>query len=65
MSELAVSLLRLSYLLALWLCVFAALAVVRRDTYGTRILRREPGASSLRRGRRQRVAAPPVPTPLR
>ncbi|MDR1151562.1 MAG: FHA domain-containing protein [Bifidobacteriaceae bacterium] len=63
MSELAVSLLRLSYLLALWLCVFAALGVLRRDTYGTKILRREPGATSLRRGRRRRVAAPPVAPP--
>jgi hypothetical protein len=65
MSELAVSLLRLSYLLLLWLFVFAALGVLRRDTYGTKIVRREPGAASLRRGRRQRVIAPIVPASAR
>ncbi|MDR0432013.1 MAG: FHA domain-containing protein [Bifidobacteriaceae bacterium] len=59
MSELAVSLLRLSYLLALWLFVFAALGVLRRDTYGTKILRRAAGAMSL--VRKRRVVAPPVP----
>jgi hypothetical protein len=63
MSELAVSLLRLSYLALLWLFVLAALAVLRRDTYGTKILRREANPASLRRGRRKRVAAPPVPIP--
>jgi hypothetical protein len=61
MSELAVSLLRLSYLLLLWLFVLAALAVLRRDTYGTKILRRGVGAAALRRGRRQRVTAPAIP----
>jgi hypothetical protein len=63
MSELAVSLLRLSYLLALWLFVLAGLMVLRRDTYGTKIVRREPTASSLRRGRRRRVSAPAPSSP--
>ncbi|MDR1295554.1 MAG: FHA domain-containing protein [Bifidobacteriaceae bacterium] len=58
MSELAVSLLRLSYLLALWFFVFAALAVLRRDTYGTKIVRRDAATESPRRGRLRRVGTP-------
>ncbi|MDR3201948.1 MAG: FHA domain-containing protein [Bifidobacteriaceae bacterium] len=61
MSELAVSLLRLSYLLALWLFVLAVVTVLRRDIYGTRITRRDPGRATRRgSGRRARVAAPAV-----
>jgi hypothetical protein len=49
-SELAVTLLRLGYLVVLWLFVLAAIGVLRRDLYGTRIVRR------LRRS-----GAPPLP----
>lgn len=45
MSELTITLLRLGYLVLLWLFVLAAIGVLRRDLYGTRIvrrLRREP-----------------------
>jgi hypothetical protein len=53
MGELSVSLLRLGYLLGLWLFVLAALATLRRDIYGTTIRRRDPAArrSGKRRGR--------------
>lgn len=40
MSELTVALLRLGYLAALWLLVLAAITVLRRDLYGTKITRR-------------------------
>ncbi len=40
MSELTVGLLRLGYLALLWLMVLSAVAVLRRDLYGTRIVAR-------------------------
>ncbi|GGC01407.1 FHA domain-containing protein FhaB/FipA [Cellulomonas carbonis] len=52
MSELTVTLLRLGYLLLLWLFVLAAIGVLRRDLYGTRIVRRL-----------RRTPGPPVATP--
>lgn len=44
MSELTVTLLRLGYLVLLWVFVLTAIGVLRRDLYGTRIVsRRRPG----------------------
>lgn len=40
MSELLISLLRFGYLVALWLLVLAAVAVLRQDIFGTRVVRR-------------------------
>ncbi len=40
MSELAVTLLRLGYLVLLWVFVLSAIGVLRRDLYGTRIVPR-------------------------
>jgi pSer/pThr/pTyr-binding forkhead associated (FHA) protein len=40
MSELAVTLLRLGYLVLLWVFVLSAIGVLRRDLYGTRIVSR-------------------------
>jgi len=57
MSELAVTLLRLGYLLLLWVFVLSAIGVLRRDLYGTRILNRR----QLRAERR--AAEPPAATP--
>jgi hypothetical protein len=54
LSELAVTLLRLSYLVLLWLFLIAVLFVLRRDIYGTRITRR-----ASRRDRRLAYAAAP------
>ncbi|WP_029291369.1 FHA domain-containing protein [Cellulomonas sp. HZM] len=57
MSELTITLLRLGYLALLWLLVLSAIAVLRRDLYGTRITDR-------RTRRRATVAAegpPPAP----
>jgi FHA domain len=42
MSELTLTLLRLGFLALLWLLVFSILAVLRRDLFGTRIVRRTP-----------------------
>ena len=60
MSELTITLLRLGYLVLLWVFVLAAISVLRRDLYGTRIVSRR-----LRRtgqpARRPRTA--PVPPP--
>lgn len=53
MSELTVTLLRLGYLVVLWLFVLATVGVLRRDLYGTKIvrrLRREPAAGARRTG---------------
>jgi hypothetical protein len=60
MGELSVSLLRLGYLLVLWLFVLAALATLRRDIYGTTIRRRDasPTSRPSRSQRRARIAAP-------
>jgi len=53
MSELTVGLLRLGYLALLWLLVLSAIAVLRRDLYGTRIVarRRAKGAGPAPAGR--------------
>ncbi|NTW39931.1 MAG: FHA domain-containing protein [Cellulomonadaceae bacterium] len=40
MSELTITLLRLGYLVLLWLFVLSAIGVLRRDIYGTRIVNR-------------------------
>lgn len=40
MSELTITLLRLGYLVLLWVFVLAAIGVLRRDLYGTRIVNR-------------------------
>ncbi|MCL2424270.1 MAG: FHA domain-containing protein [Micrococcales bacterium] len=56
MSELTVGLLRLGYLALLWILVLAAVAVLRRDLYGTRIVARRrqaakgPAGAPARRG---------------
>ncbi|MEE6294886.1 FHA domain-containing protein FhaB/FipA [Georgenia wangjunii] len=55
MSELVVTLLRLSYLVLLWFFVLAAIAVLRRDIFGTRLTRRNP--------RRTPASAPARPEP--
>jgi len=52
MSELTITLLRLGYLVLLWVFVLAAISVLRRDLYGTRIVSRR-----LRRQQAPRVAA--------
>jgi pSer/pThr/pTyr-binding forkhead associated (FHA) protein len=57
MSELAVTLLRLGYLLLLWVFVLSAIGVLRRDLYGTRILNRR------QRRAERRAAEPPAATP--
>lgn len=58
MSELTITLLRLGYLVLLWVFVLAAISVLRRDLYGTRIVSRR-----LRRtgGQAPRPAAGPPP----
>ena len=57
MSELTLTLLRLGFLALLWLLVLSILGVLRRDLFGTRIVRRTP---------RPAGAAPaPAPAPTR
>ena len=53
MSELTITLLRLGYLALLWIFVLSAIAVLRRDLYGTRIVER--------RAARKRVVAEGAP----
>jgi pSer/pThr/pTyr-binding forkhead associated (FHA) protein len=57
MSEVTVTLLRLGYLALLWVLVLSAIAVLRRDLYGTRIVDRR------RANRAQRSAAPAPAAP--
>jgi FHA domain len=62
MSELTLTLLRLGFLALLWLLVLSILGVLRRDLFGTRIVRRTPraaGGASLAGG------APATPTAAR
>src|SRR4051794_26555948 len=54
MSELTLTLLRLGFLALLWLLVLSILAVLRRDLFGTRIVRRAPRPAA--------AAAGPQPT---
>jgi len=56
MSELTVTLLRLGYLVVLWLFVLATVSVLRRDLYGTKIVRR------LRRDQTGKPGKAPTPT---
>ncbi len=49
MSELTITLLRLGYLAVLWLFVFAAIGVLRKDIYGTRITARPTDRPAPRR----------------
>ena len=56
MSELAVTLLRLGYLVLLWVFVLSAIGVLRRDLYGTRIVPRRRAATT-----GPPVAGEPVP----
>lgn len=60
MSELTVTLLRLGYLVVLWLFVLATVSVLRRDLYGTKIVRRLRRDSGAKAGQ----AAPPTPAPV-
>ena len=62
MSELAVTLLRLSYLALLWLFVLFALGVLRRDIFGTTVTPRGRGRSTTPT---PRTASPREPVPAR
>ena len=56
MSELTITLLRLGYLAVLWLFVFAAIGVLRKDIYGTRITARPTDRPAPRRNPVRRTA---------
>jgi len=58
MTELAVTLLRLGYLLLLWIFVMSVMGVLRRDIFGTRVAARAPGAR--KRATRSKPARPPA-----
>ena len=66
MSELTITLLRLGYLVLLWVLVLSAIGVLRRDLYGTRITdrrrRKAPVAAAARRVATE-PARPTAPTP--
>lgn len=53
MSELAVTLLRLSYLALLWLFILFTLGVLRRDVFGTTVTPRGPGRPAPRKKSRR------------
>ena len=56
MSEVTITLLRLGYLALLWVLVLSAIAVLRRDLYGTRIVDRRRASKATR-------TAAPAPAP--
>jgi pSer/pThr/pTyr-binding forkhead associated (FHA) protein len=60
MSELTLTLLRLGFLALLWLLVLSILAVLRRDLFGTRVVRRSPRPA----GAPAPVAAPQPTAPV-
>jgi len=51
MSQLSLTIVRLGFLVLLWSLVLMAVAVLRADIYGTRIIRRGRGLSSIGRTR--------------
>lgn len=59
MSEFVVTLLRLGFLVLLWLLVLSAVGVLRRDIFGTRVLAR--GSVHTRRPGRTPAANAPAP----
>lgn len=61
MSELVVTLLRIGFLVLLWLFVLAALGVLRKDIFGTRVTPRGPGRNGSRHPRRPEKRAPARP----
>lgn len=62
-SDLAFNIFRLGYLLLLWVMVFGAVAVLRRDIFGTVVTPRGKGRKSAdkrrRQARRERASATP------
>ena len=63
MSELVVTLLRLSYLVVLWILVLLAIGVLRRDIFGTRVVRRGPSQSRTQRPPASKAAVVGKPGP--
>lgn len=70
MSELTITLLRLGYLLLLWLFVLTAIGVLRRDLYGTRVVQRRMRAKATERAPTKRpeprrpAQVPAAPEPV-
>ena len=68
MSDFTLTLLRLGYLVLLWLLVLSVVAVLRRDLFGTRVTRRGPipagPAAAPSRSRRDAEAQAPLPRTL-
>ncbi|MCU1431605.1 MAG: hypothetical protein JWP95_710 [Actinotalea sp.] len=67
MSELTITLLRLGYLVLLWVFVLAAIGVLRRDLYGTKIVqrgaRRRPSSAQVQAVGARSAPAPAAPRP--
>jgi len=70
MSEFTLTLLRLGYLVLLWLLVLSVVAVMRRDLFGTRVTRRaamptgSPAAAAPARSRREPESPSTLPRKL-
>jgi hypothetical protein len=69
MSDFTLTLLRLGFLVLLWLLVLSVVAVLRRDLFGTRVTRRGPvpagpGVGTPPRSRRDAEGPPPLPRTL-
>jgi hypothetical protein len=66
MSDFTLTLLRLGYLVLLWLLVLSVVAVLRRDLFGTRVTRRGPipAGPATAPSRSRRDAEAPLPRTL-
>src|SRR4051812_3609599 len=60
MSELTLTLLRLGFLVLLWIMVLSVVAVLRRDLFGIQVTRRQTPPGPVRPGR-NRPPSSPVP----
>lgn len=64
MNELSFTLLRIGYLVLIWLLVIVALLVLRRDIYGTVVTRRDRAARNRKRSKKSRTKSKNLTTLL-
>ncbi len=63
MTDLAFTLTRVGFLIALWVLVLGVVAVLRKDIYGTMVTPRGRGAQAVKPGRNRREKTAPMSVP--
>lgn len=63
MTDLAFTLTRVGFLIALWVLVLGVVAVLRKDIYGTMVTPRGRGAQAVKPGRSRREKTAPMSVP--